>query len=62
MVCLEFTERVTEFMEGAMPSGERRRFADHASGCLSCARYLAQMRATVSVLRRLHRDTGDDAR
>jgi hypothetical protein len=39
MVCKEFVERHTEYLDGALAAGEHRRFDAHLEGCKSCRRY-----------------------
>lgn len=45
--CQELVELVTEYLEGALPPGERARFDAHILECPGCERYLAQMRTTI---------------
>jgi anti-sigma factor RsiW len=47
--CQELVELVTDYLEGALPEDERRRFAEHIDGCEGCRRYVEQMRATLEV-------------
>ena len=47
--CQELVELVTEYLEGALPEDERRRFEDHLGGCNGCRRYVEQMRTTLRV-------------
>lgn len=53
MTCQELVELVTEYLEGALPDSDRRRFDDHLAECPHCVAYLEQMRATVRVAGRL---------
>lgn len=46
--CRELVELVTDYLEGAMSPAERRRFEEHLALCPGCARYLDQMRRTIS--------------
>ena len=63
MSCEELVELVTEYLEGALPQGDRQRFEDHLRDCASCATYLAQMRLTIRTLRRLAtEDLSEDAK
>jgi anti-sigma factor RsiW len=44
---------MTEYMEGTLPAADRERFELHIAGCAGCREYLAQMRATSSLVTRL---------
>ena len=48
--CRELVELVTDYLEGALPADERRRFEAHIAACEHCARYLAQMRQVLAAL------------
>lgn len=50
MTCKELVELVTEYLEGAMPEGDRARFDAHLEGCPFCRTYLDQMRQTIRTL------------
>lgn len=56
LVCREVVELVTDYLEGALPRDERRRFEAHLAGCPHCTEYLAQMRATIRLTGRLEPD------
>lgn len=56
LVCREVVELVTDYLEGALPRGERRRFEAHLADCPHCTEYLAQMRATIRLTGRLEPD------
>ncbi len=49
VVCQQAVELVTDYLEGALSRGDRRRFEAHLAGCPHCTEYLAQMRATISL-------------
>jgi anti-sigma factor RsiW len=53
LVCREVVEMVTDYLEGALPRAERRRFEAHLTDCPHCTEYLAQMRATIRLTGRL---------
>ena len=53
MVCQEVVELVSDYLEGALPRGERRRLERHLAGCPHCSEYLAQMRETIRLTGRL---------
>jgi anti-sigma factor RsiW len=56
LVCQEVVEMVTDYLEGALPRGERRRLEAHLADCPHCTEYLAQMRATIRLTGRLEPD------
>lgn len=47
LVCQEMVELITDYLEGALPRGQRRRFEAHLADCEHCSEYLEQMRATI---------------
>lgn len=47
LVCAEFVELVTEFMDGGLDPAAQARMVDHLAGCDGCERYLDQVRQTV---------------
>lgn len=47
--CKELVALVTDYLEGALPAGERIRFERHLAICPPCRAHLAQMRATLAV-------------
>jgi anti-sigma factor RsiW len=53
LTCKELVELVTDYLDGALRRGRRRRFEAHLAGCDGCTRYLAQMRETIRVTGRL---------
>jgi anti-sigma factor RsiW len=53
MVCREFVEEVTNYLEGKLSEAEERWTDEHLAQCDHCRAYLAQMRATISALRGL---------
>lgn len=50
LVCREFVELVTDYLEGALPVEERRRFEEHLAECHGCAGYLEDARRLVATL------------
>jgi anti-sigma factor RsiW len=50
LVCREFVELVTDYLEGALPRRDRRRFERHMSACHGCTAYMEQMRMTVRAI------------
>ena len=53
IVCREFVEEVTNYLEGKLSEAEERWTDEHLAQCDHCRAYLAQMRATISALRGL---------
>jgi anti-sigma factor RsiW len=53
MVCQVVVELVTDYLEGALPRGERRRLERHLAGCPHCTEYLVQMRETMRLTGRI---------
>jgi anti-sigma factor RsiW len=49
IVCQEAVELVTEYLEGALPRRQRRRFQAHLKNCPNCAAYLEQIRMTIEL-------------
>ena len=56
LTCAELVELVTDYAEGALSDNDRCRFEEHVVFCDSCAAHLDQMRATISVLGRVHEE------
>ena len=50
LVCQEFVELVTDYLEGALPEAERARFEAHLAECDGCEGYLEDMRRLVATL------------
>jgi anti-sigma factor RsiW len=50
--CKDLVEAVTDYLEGAMAPGERRRFDRHLAGCEGCQEYLDQLRSVIRVVGR----------
>ena len=50
LVCQEFVELVTDYLEGALPARERARFEAHLGECDGCSAYFESVRVTVSLL------------
>ena len=46
MHCQEFVERVTDYLEGALPADDLARLETHLAACEKCAHCLAQLRLT----------------
>jgi anti-sigma factor RsiW len=56
MACVELVELVTDYLEGALPPEERRRFDAHIAGCEGCTAYLEQFRETIRLAGVLRED------
>jgi anti-sigma factor RsiW len=50
LVCQEFVELVTDYLEGKLPETDRIRFDAHLTECDGCAGYLEDMRRLVGSL------------
>ena len=53
LTCRELVGLVTDFLEGVLPPRRRARVHVHLACCVSCRRYLDQMRLTIGMLRAL---------
>ena len=47
--CQELVELVTDYLEGALPEDDTRRFEEHLEICTACVIYVEQMRTTIAV-------------
>ena len=45
--CRELIELITDYLEGRLSPGEKRRFEEHLAICEGCVTYLEQMRLTI---------------
>jgi anti-sigma factor RsiW len=59
--CRELVELVTEYLEGALPRRDRKRFERHIAGCDGCTAHLAQMRRAIRVTGSLTEEQVPDA-
>jgi anti-sigma factor RsiW len=57
VVCQQWVELVTAYVEGALPRRVTKAVDRHLAGCKHCREYLAQMRQTIRVTGEL---PGDD--
>ena len=48
MVCREFVELVTDYLEDRLPARERARFEAHLAECDGCEGYLQDMRRMIA--------------
>lgn len=51
--CQDFVELVTDYLEGALPPADRRRFESHLNACPLCHEYLDQIRETIRLVGRI---------
>ena len=61
LVCREFVELVTDYLEGRLPDAERARFEAHLAECDGCAGYLADMRGVAESLHEVPAPPADTA-
>ena len=61
LVCREFVELVTDYLEGTLPSEERARFEAHVAECDGCTGYLEDMRRLVGSLQAAPEPPPDEA-
>ena len=61
IVCRQFVEEVTNYLEGKLSEAEERWTDEHLANCDHCRAYLEQMRATISALRGLRETDLDPA-
>jgi anti-sigma factor RsiW len=48
LVCIVAVERVTEYLEDALPIEQRTQFEEHLVTCPGCMTYLRQLRAQIA--------------
>ena len=51
LTCQELVELLTDYLDGALPAGERARLEAHLAECEACDAYLAQFRTTIRLIR-----------
>jgi len=56
MDCIELVERVTEYLDAALPARERARFETHVGECPGCDEILEQFRAVIATTGALRPD------
>ena len=49
IVCQQAVELVTDYLEGALPRRDRRRFERHLRACPHCSAYVEQIRITIAL-------------
>jgi predicted anti-sigma-YlaC factor YlaD len=50
LVCREFVELVTDYLEGRLPGEQRARFETHLAECDGCDGYLDDMRLMLATM------------
>ena len=60
IVCQQWTELITSYLDDVLPRGLRRAIDRHLGDCPHCQEYLAQMRRTIAMLGRLPAGFDDD--
>jgi anti-sigma factor RsiW len=53
LVCREFVELITDYLEGALPPRDHARFEAHLAGCDACHTYFDSLRLTIHTLQEL---------
>jgi anti-sigma factor RsiW len=61
LVCREFVELVTDYLEGTLPERDRVRMEAHLADCDGCTGYLEDMRRMVGSLHATPDPPPDDA-
>jgi len=49
--CSEVLDRLSDYLDGDLASGEKTRVEDHLRGCDGCSRFGGEFRSTVDALR-----------
>ncbi len=60
LVCQEFVELVTDYLEGTLSRRDRRRMDAHLKACDGCTEYLESMRLTINSINALPPEPLDD--
>jgi anti-sigma factor RsiW len=61
LVCREFVQLVTDYLEGCLPDAERLRFEAHLAECDGCTGYLEDIRRLVGSLHAMPAPAPDPA-
>jgi anti-sigma factor RsiW len=61
LVCREFVELVTDYLDGTLPDTERHRFEAHLAECDGCAGYLEDTRRLIGSLQETTEPPADPA-
>lgn len=54
--CEEFVEKVSDYIDGHLPGGERASIWMHKAMCGHCRRYLNQIKAVISLTQSMDRE------
>jgi anti-sigma factor RsiW len=49
VTCQQIIKLVSDYVEGNLSEGDRKRFETHVRTCEGCTRYLDQMRKTIEI-------------
>ena len=60
VVCQQWTELITAYLDDALPRSLRRAIDRHLGDCPNCREYLAQMRCTITMLGGVPRGYDDE--
>ena len=60
MTCKEFADRVSDYLDGRVPYGERIGIWLHALMCEPCRRYMDQMRQTIDYMHEVGESEHDE--
>jgi anti-sigma factor RsiW len=61
LVCREFVEFVSDYLDDQLPPADRARFEAHLAECDGCSGYLQDIRRVVSTLHELPKPPADPA-
>lgn len=61
LVCRDAVELVTDYLDGALSPGDRRRFEEHLALCPHCAEYLRQIQVSITLTGRVDPERLDPA-
>jgi anti-sigma factor RsiW len=56
LACQQVVELISDYLEHALSTRDRRRLEHHLAGCPHCSAYLAQMRETLRIAGHLTRE------
>ena len=58
--CIDFVERITDYLDGAIPERDRAAIDRHLAACADCTRALEQWRTVIVLTGQLGDDVVDD--
>jgi anti-sigma factor RsiW len=56
ITCRRAVELITDYLDDALPAGQRADLEHHLGACAHCAEYLAQLKATIATAGRVDAD------